>query len=407
MMPKSLLLSLLLINSLLSQAMAQVPLVYSAENTGAACEAPPLPAPGELTNTPRLPDPFAWSDGSSRVEDFADWECRRNEIKAEIQEYEIGPKPARPADITATYADNTITVEITENGQTLTLTSSVSIPEGEGPFPVIIGMNRPTGSLPAELFEGVIQIAFMHDQVVSYSQSSDKNLDDPYYDLYPDLTHVGNYSAWAWGVSRLIDGIELVQPQLNADLDHISVTGCSYAGKMALFSGAFDERVALTLVQESGGGGINSWRVSETIGNVEKIDNTNYSWFMESMKTNFAGKVGLLPHDHHELIAMVAPRAMLVLGNPPFEWLGDESGYVAARAAQEVYKQFGIEDRFGFSFRSDHDHCALPTASYPEVQAFVDKFLFEDQTANTNVQVHDFHDVDYNYWIQEWKVPGY
>ena len=386
--------------------LAQLPFVYDVENSGADCAPPPLPAPGELQNYPLLPDPFAWSDGSGTISGFEEWECRRNEIKAEIEQYEIGPKPDRPEDITATYADNILTVEVTVNGETLTLTSEVIIPEGEGPFPVVIGMNNPTGSLPAELFEGVIQIPFRHNQVVTYTQTSNRDLDDPYYQLYPDLTYVGNYSAWAWGISRLIDGLEIVQETMNADMSRVAVTGCSYAGKMALFAGAYDERIALTIVQESGGGGVNAWRVSETIGNVEKIANTNYSWFMESMRTNFQGKVGLLPHDHHELMAMVVPRALLVLGNPPFEWLGDESGYVASRAAEEVYKRFEIEDRFGFSFRSGHDHCALPAESYPEVQAFVDKFLFGDETTNTTIRVHEFPATDYNYWIEAWKEPA-
>ncbi|PPK87897.1 putative secreted protein (Por secretion system target) [Neolewinella xylanilytica] len=385
---------------------AQIPYVYDQENSGVECDAPPLPDPENLTNYPLLPDPFAFSDGSGRVEDFADWECRRNEIGAEIAAYEIGPKPAAPADITATYTNDTLRVAITENGETLTLTSRVTMPEGDGPFPVVIGMNNATGSLPGELFDGVIQIPFRHNQVVTYSQTSDRVPGDPYYRLYPELTEVGNYSAWAWGVSRLLDGIEIVQEALNADLDHVAVTGCSYAGKMALFSGAYDERIALTIVQESGGGGINAWRVSETIGNVEKIDNTNYSWFMRSMQTNFAGQPGLLPHDHHELMAMVLPRALLVLGNPDYEWLGDESGYVASRAVEEVYRTFGIEDRFGFSFRADHPHCQLPAESYPEVQAFVDKFLFEDGDADTNVRYHEFYGTNYRRWIADWAAPA-
>ena len=49
-------------------------------------------------------------------------------------------------------------------------------------------------------------------------------------------------------------------------MSHIAVSGCSFAGKMALFSGALDERIALTIAQEPGGGGVNSWRVSETLG---------------------------------------------------------------------------------------------------------------------------------------------
>lgn len=387
-------------------AQTQIPFVYEVENSGAECTIPTLPEPSALINYPMLPDPFEWTDGSGRVDTFPEWECRRNEIKAEIEKHEIGPKPVKPENITATFANDTLTVIVTVNGQALTLTSKVTMPAGDGPFPIIIGMNSGTGSLPAELFNGVIQIPFMHDQVVTYSQTSDKNPDDPYYKLYPDLTYVGNYSAWSWGISRLIDGIEIVKVALKADTKHIAVTGCSYAGKMALFAGAFDERIALTIAQESGGGGINSWRVAETIGEVEKIDNTNYSWFMQSMKTNFQGKVGTLPHDHHELIAMILPRAFLALGNPDYVWLGDEAGYVACRAAEQIYKTFGIEDRFGFSFRKDHSHCSLPTESYPEVQAFVDKFLFDNQDANTNIRVHDFYDVDYNKWIKAWLEPA-
>lgn len=385
------------------QLSAQLPFVYDKENTGSACQKPALPHPSALANYQMLPDPFGWSDGSGRVTEFSEWECRRNEIKAEIENYEIGVKPPAPASVTASFDNNVLTVTVTENGETLTLTSSVTIPAGEGPFPVVIGMNSGTGSLPASLFENVIRIAFMHNQVVTYSQTSNRTMTDPYYKLYPNLTHVGNYSAWSWGISRLIDGIHLVKDQLKADPKRLAVTGCSYAGKMALFAGALDERIALTIAQESGGGGVNAWRVSETIGEVEKLGNTNYSWFMQSLKTNFEGRVGTLPYDHHELMAMIVPRALLVLGNPPFVWLGDESGYVSCRAAEEVYKFFGIADRFGFSFRSGHDHCSLPTASYPEVTAFVDKFLFGKEDINTTLRVHEFPNVDYNKWINAWK----
>ena len=99
----------------------------------------------------------------------------------------------------------------------------------------------------------------------------------------------------------------------------VGVTGCSYAGKMALYSGAFDERIALTIAQESGGGGAPAWRVSHNIepnGSVKKIDNTDYRWFRDSMMQFSGDNVYKLPHDHHELMAMVAPRALLVTGEP-------------------------------------------------------------------------------------------
>ena len=173
-----------------------------------------------------------------------------------------------------------------------------------------------------------------------------KDTSAPFYQMYPNLTDNGDYCAWSWGVSRLIDGIEQINDSINGDLSKIVITGCSYA-----VSGAFYERIALTIVQESGGGGINSWRVADTLGNVEKIENTNYSWFMQYLKHN-NGKTNLLPYDHLELIGLIAPRAFLALGNLDFECLGDPAGYISVMAAYEIWKAMGIEDRFGFNFDS-------------------------------------------------------
>ena len=85
------------------QGLLAQPLVYNAENTGAGFPAPPLPTFADLPVVAPLTDPFAWANGSGRSTSFSDWSRRRNEIKAEIENYEIGRKPNRPADITATY----------------------------------------------------------------------------------------------------------------------------------------------------------------------------------------------------------------------------------------------------------------------------------------------------------------
>ncbi len=388
---------------------AQIPLVYTTENTGTGCAAPPLPSFSQLPVIEPLTDPFMWSDGRGRSTNFADWQCRRNEIRAEIENYEIGPKRNRPETITASFvrgtnpATGTLTVNVTVNGQTLTLTSQVALPSGNGPFPAVIGMNSPTGSLPGDIFSSrnIARITFNHNQVTTYGGQRPT---DPYYRLYPDLTvdNMGQYSAWAWGVSRLIDGLELVQGSLPIDLKRIGVTGCSYAGKMALFSGAFDERIALTIAQESGGGGAPAWRVSETLGAVEKLGATDYNWFKEDMRQFSGTNVSKLPHDHHELMAMVAPRALLVTGNTEFEWLANPSTYVSARAAHEVYKTFGIGDRFGFYIDGGHNHCAIPATQRPAIEAFVEKFLLGNQAANTNVTVHPYPQLDYERWYKWW-----
>jgi hypothetical protein len=401
----------LLLNFICLGSFAQIPLVYNAENTGSGFSPPPLPFFNQLPVVEPLTDPFIWSNGSGRSTNFSDWEHRRNEIKAEIENYEIGTKPGRPDTITATYTPGanpatggTLVVVVTKNGQTLTLTSQVSLPAtGTAPYPIVIGMNSLSGSIPANIFtsRGIARITFSHNNVTTYGNPQ---LTDPFFRLYPDqnLVNTGQYAAWSWGVSRIIDGLELVQSSLPIDLQHIGVTGCSYAGKMALFAGAFDERIALTIAQESGGGGAPAWRVSETIGAVENLGATDYRWFRDSMRQFAGSNVPKLPHDHHELMAMVAPRALLVTGNTDFEWLANPSTYVSARATHEVYKTFGIGERFGFYIDGGHGHCAVPATQVPAVEAFVEKFLKGNTNANTNVTVNPYPLMDYQRWYAWW-----
>ena len=387
--------SLLLLFSIYLGAQ-QVPLVYAVEYTGADCPEPPLPGFDALPEVGTLPDPFLASDGSGRDTSLAAWRCRRAEILAEIQHYETGRKPPRPDSITAQVDGDTLRVHVTENGNTLHLAAGLVLPEGEGPFPAIIGIWFGTGSLPPEPFtqRAIAQVTFNFREVMAHQQERGA---EPINALYPDQTEMGAYTAWPWGVSRLIDGLELVADQLPIDLSRLAISGCSFAGKMALFSGAFDERIALTIAQEPGGGGGAAWRYSETLDTVETLGRTDYHWFKEDMR-QFADNVDKLPFDHHELMALVAPRALLVFGNTDYKWLADESLYVSARAAHEVWKTLGVGDRFGFSINGGHPHCRLPEVQLPELEAFLDKFLLGKPDVDTNVTIHPFADTDYAKW---------
>ncbi len=383
-----------------SSSSPDIPRVYDKENTASEFPKLSFPAFGELTVSETLPDPFMLADKSRRTTDFNDWEQHRSEILQQLWHYELGEKPAVVKDsIDVTFANDTLSVTVHAGGETLTLHSPIVYPKtGDGPFPVVIGVGFPTGSLPAELFldNGIAAMAFNFPEVMSHTQ---KRGEEPINRLYPDRTEMGAYSAWPWGISRLIDGLEKVAQEARIDLRHIAVTGCSFAGKMALFAGAMDERIALTIAQEPGGGGVNAWRVSETLGNVERVGNTNYAWFLESMKLFSDEAVSRLPIDHHQLTALIAPRALLILGNTDYEWLADESGYVSANAAREVWLTFGIADRMGYSIEGGHPHCQLPESQYPEVEAFIKRFLLDDDTADTNVtRAPMFEQVNWRRW---------
>jgi hypothetical protein len=353
---------------------------FPVENVGKDCNASYKAL--LATADPALPDPFAMHSGT-RISDKSEWACRRNEVKKDIEQYEIGPKPdPSTATVTATYSGNTLTVTITTKDGSINLTSTVS---GSGNC-VAIGMNNNAGNI-----SGCKQIPFKHDQVVTYDNGSGShNTNDPFYKVYPDLKgKIGKYAAWSWGISRLIDGIVLMKDQLGVDVSKIGLQGCSYAGKMALFGGALDERVTLTVVQESGGGGINSWRYSKAFTartgvNIEKIDNTSGAWFLQSMKSQNPDK---LPHDHHQLITMIAPRATIILGNPPYVWLGDESGYRSTIAARKVWQAFGVTDYIGFDFAGGHEHCQAASSQSTNVNAFVNRFL-KGQDVNTKIEAN-------------------
>lgn len=393
-------LAALLLSQMTTFGQTAIPLVYDKECANDNFRVPEMPAIDKLPEITTLPDPFAWADGSGRSTDFKDWERHRFEIARQLQHYELGMKPVVSKDsIEATLINDTLRVVVHENGETLLLTAPIKYPEGNGPFPAIIGIGRPTGSLPVQLFDKrrIAQITFNFTQVMSHTQ---KRGNEPINRLYPDQTDMGAYCAWPWGISRLIDGLEKVGKKSRIDLSHLAVSGCSFAGKMALFAGAFDERIALTIAQEPGGGGVDAWRVSETLGNVETLGRTSYAWFLESMR-QFAGKnVNRLPIDHHELAALIAPRALLVLGNTDYEWLAEESNYVSCQAARMVWKAFGIEDRMGFSIQGGHMHCMLPESQSPEVEAFIDKFLLGKTDVDTFVSKADmFEDVDYLKWM--------
>ena len=237
----SLSLMLLLVPAVALQAVAQdkeqtwgdsfVPLVYNAENTGANFPAPKFPTFAQLPIIRPLPDPFVFFANGFRDPNFLRWEQRRNEIFNAVENYMLGPKPdCHDCTINANYVPNptnslqgTLTVNVTRKGIMMTETAAVTLPSsGSGPFPYVIGIASPTGSLPASLFPNVATVVFNQNQVTTLGAPK---ATDGFYMLYPNLcagptctvatnygqggSNSGQYAAWSWGISRLIDGIEM------------------------------------------------------------------------------------------------------------------------------------------------------------------------------------------------------
>jgi hypothetical protein len=125
---------------------------------------------------------------------------------------------------------------------------------------------------------------------------------------------------------------------------------------------------------------------------------------MNSMSQFAGANVARLPEDHHELMAMCAPRALFVTANPDYTWLSNPSCYVCSRACQQIYNTLGIPDRFGFSIVGGHSHCQFPASQNPELGAFLDKFLLGITNANTSIATYpgSYASINYVNWYAWW-----
>jgi hypothetical protein len=385
------------------------PFVFDVENTGTDCSAPPLPPVAQLPSIPALPDPFLFANGT-RVATRAAWNCRRREVAAQVQSYEMGEKLGRPGIVDASLTGDQLSITAGEPGGTVVLSVTINRPNGaaEGAVPAIIGVAGRTGSLPADIFDsrGIASMAFDIQQLAAQFPGRGNQ---PYNQVYGASTPAGAIIAWAWGISRIIDALEQL-PEAGIDTSHIAVTGCSFAGKIALYAGAFDERIRLTIPQESGGGGTANWRVSED-ERARGTDTENLStaqgtaWYHRDL-IQFNSFVDRLPFDHHQVIGMVAPRALLAIesSSANFPRLSHVSTFTSGAAAHEIWEALGVPERMGMTQVSTN-HCSFPASSRDEVERFVDAFLLDQEGVDTNVLESDAVTADLARWAP-WQTPA-
>jgi hypothetical protein len=378
------------------------------KHVAAACALPALVDVDQLPVIHELPNPFQGTNGKV-IKSKKDWVCRRAEIGAQEEAYQLGAKPAAPASVMAEMQGENLLVSVTDKGKTASFTAKITYPKtGKAPYPAIIGMGGSWINNEALAKQGVAVIQFPNDAIAEQLNGSSRGK-GMFYDLYGKDQATGALMAWAWGVSRLIDALETTSAsQINPS--RLGITGCSRNGKGALVAGAFDERIKLTIPQESGSGGSASWRVSDdqkALGqNVQTLAQivTENVWFADGFK-RFARSANRLPYDQHSLMGMVAPRGLLLIENTSMEWLGNRSAYTSALAAREIWRALGIEGDFGFSQLGGHNHCQLPAAQVPEIAAFVQKFLLDGTAANTAIFKSDEEfALNKETWIN-WKTP--
>jgi dienelactone hydrolase len=141
--------------------------------------------------------------------------------------------------------------------------------------------------------------------------------------------------------------VDILAAMPEVDVKRIGAVGHSLGAKEVLYLAAFDERVKVTISSEGGIG--------------TRFSNWDDSWYLGP-----AIKEPTFTHEHHELLALVAPRPFLLIGG---ESADGDRGWPFIERALAAYKLYGEPCPVGqYNHRQGH---AVP----PQALARMDEWL--------------------------------
>jgi hypothetical protein len=154
----------------------------------------------------------------------------------------------------------------------------------------------------------------------------------------PAANEWGAISAWSWGLSRAMDYFETDK---QIDAKRIALQGTSRLGKTVLWAGAHDTRLKLVIASCSGEGGaaISRRNYGESINHM--TDTSRYYYQFAPNRHKYANDPNISPVDAHMLVALMAPRPLLLQTGDTDYWSDPKGEFLAAVAAEPVYKLFG------------------------------------------------------------------
>lgn len=292
--------------------------------------------------------PLLINDSDSRC----DWEKRRPEIKAILEQNEYG---AIPPAITPTvkveqkklffagkgYMED-LTFSFEKDGESFSFPAKLIYPVEEKKYPFFVFANF-TPAVPDKYFpaEEIIDggcgvISFCYEDVSADKQSFGDGVEKLFMKGERADDTFGKISLWAWGMSRLMD--YLLQRNLACE-NLIAAIGHSRLGKTALWAAANDSRFAFSISNESGCAGAAIARDNSG----EKIADITHNfphWFCKNYY-KLAGNEDNMIFDQHFLLALIAPQSLVIGAAKEDTWANTYNQYLACKAAMPVYELYG------------------------------------------------------------------
>ena len=319
----------------------------------------------------KLPDPFLAEDGS-RVTSPADWDGHRKQLKRLAVDFQYGGMPPQPqfVNVEPLYEGARLSsYRISTGTKERPISFCMQIvfpPEKKAVYPAVIDGDACFDYMYKDAFLqpfqdiGAIFVRFDRTELAADVR---KQHSEGLYAVYPGLRFTG-LAAWAWGYHRCVDALE----QLGiADKRFIVFTGHSRGAKTALLAGATDERAAIVNPNAGCSGAGACYRVHSSMlcedgvvrpsSTLEKMA-LFPDWFTPEL-LSYAGREEELPLDCHFLKALVAPRMLLVTEAMSDAWANPAGVSVTNRAAGEVFRFLGAEDKLLLHYR-DGFHAHAP-----------------------------------------------
>ena len=287
----------------------------------------------------------------------ADWAKRRAELVTILCENLYGYTPAPPESVSGTVIKenaNAYAGKVVERHVTLTF----RMPAGDCSFPVHLFIPKSDKPLPVFLnlafrdkfpdehcpIEEITDNGFAL-AVLCYTDAVNDNRNGDYSDGLAKLVihgerrpdEWGKIGMWAYCASRVYEYLSTL-PEL--DPTRVAVVGHSRLGKTALWAGAQDERFWAAVSNNSGFGGAAIARH----GTGERVDDFrrcgSWDWFCPRF-LSFIGREDDLPYDQHMVLALIAPRLLVVGSAEEDKGADPESEFLSAYAASTVWDRLG------------------------------------------------------------------